>query len=112
MIQPIFCDPKDEIDLKNWSLMVKISDETFGDVGMVVDKELLTFLLGYNAAHLKKAIAEKNSDELEKCREKAQNLRKIFARLDLVLEVEFSPESSSYPVIKKINNLAKSLDVI
>uniref|UniRef100_A0AC34GCP8 RecQ-mediated genome instability protein 1 C-terminal OB-fold domain-containing protein n=1 Tax=Panagrolaimus sp. ES5 TaxID=591445 RepID=A0AC34GCP8_9BILA len=105
---PIFCAPNDEIDMRNWTVKVKVNDGTFGDVVMFVDKELLNALLGYNFTHLKKAIAEKSDDELEQCRERAQNIKKVFGRLDLILEVEFSPKPSSYPIIKKIKNLAKS----
>uniref|UniRef100_A0AC34GC01 RecQ-mediated genome instability protein 1 C-terminal OB-fold domain-containing protein n=1 Tax=Panagrolaimus sp. ES5 TaxID=591445 RepID=A0AC34GC01_9BILA len=109
---PIFCAPDDEIDMKNWTVKVNVNDGTFGDVIMLVDKELLNAVLGYSFNHLKKAMAENNNDELEQCRERAQNIRKIFSRLDLLLEVEFAPEPSSYPIIKKIKNLAKSLDII
>uniref|UniRef100_A0A914QM35 RecQ-mediated genome instability protein 1 n=1 Tax=Panagrolaimus davidi TaxID=227884 RepID=A0A914QM35_9BILA len=107
-IHPTQCEINSEFLINKWSLLVKVSTETRPNVVMVVGKELLTSLLGFTQDHLKKAMAEKNTYELDRCKEKAQKLRKIFERQDLVLEIEIPSLPSSYPVIKKIKKLSSA----
>uniref|UniRef100_A0AC35FVV8 RecQ mediated genome instability protein 1-like N-terminal helical domain-containing protein n=1 Tax=Panagrolaimus sp. PS1159 TaxID=55785 RepID=A0AC35FVV8_9BILA len=107
-IHAIHCEIDSGFSINKWSLLVKVSTETHQNVVMVVGKELLTSLLGITSDRLKKAMAEKNAYELDRCKENGQQMRKIFERQDLVLEVEYPSEPSSFPVIKKIKKLSSA----
>ncbi|KAK0429150.1 hypothetical protein QR680_011222 [Steinernema hermaphroditum] len=111
LILPILSESSRDIGtaMDQWSLMIYVSDEHRERVEMVLQNDLLVELLGFTVQYCKELSSAGKQAELAQCRDRALQVLSIFKRLDLVYTVEFSPFPKTVPVIRKVENLARTL---
>lgn len=54
----------------------------------------------------------KDEAQLAECKRRVDRLREMLERLDLVLEVEFSPDATAIPVIKDAKSICSVVGAV
>ncbi|GMT28747.1 hypothetical protein PFISCL1PPCAC_20044 [Pristionchus fissidentatus] len=94
-----------------WDMKMKIVDDSGETLMCQLDPRLLEELLGFSVVSARR-LRESNVTQFHKFKDRGSKMFKSMERMDLILDVEVTPEPKELPIITKIRTLSEVLGIL